>query len=140
MFQGLPYNLAFVDQSKPSRWLREVSATGKVPVLNDGGKWIAEASDIAKHLDEVYQPPLDAAVRIPCPEISLDSYLKAYLSSTESRMVSTGVSLRMQLAEVEAYLTAARPYLSGSDLFTSDALLVRLMVLKCPLDWHTGLI
>lgn len=45
----------------------------------------------------------------------------------------------MQLAEVEAYLTAARLYRSGSELCASDALLVRFFSCKHALDWHAGL-
>lgn len=135
--QGLDYNLAFVNHREPTRWLREVSASAAVPVLNDGGQWIAEVSAIAKHLDREYQTSQPDTLHVPRAGLLLQPFLRAYLLANDSCAFASGVDLRRQLDEVEAYITAAAPAHSGCNICAEDALLVRFS--SCTLKVHMDL-
>lgn len=122
--QRLDYTLAFIDHQKPGRWLREVSASGEVPVLHDSGQWFAQATAIAKHLEDQYQMPSDKSFQIPCAALLLQPYLQAYLATTTPSAFAIGVDLRCQLEKVEAYLQACPPRRPASGMGPADALLV----------------
>eukprot|EP00892_Ulva_mutabilis_P002502 jgi/Ulvmu1/12252/UM086_0045.1 len=121
---GLEYTVAPVNLDSPARWLREVSASGAVPVLHDQGRWVPEASNIAVHLDTLYKQPMFAPLQAPRLGFALHAYLRAYLISPQPQTDGSAAELLQQLDEVEHHLMTAGPFLSGSCMGAADALLL----------------
>ena len=94
-------------------------------MLHDKGQWIAEASAISAHLDKQYVEQCLASLTSPPVGLALLAYLRAYLKSSGPCAIGAEVELREQLHELESNLIAAGPFLSGTQMGSSDALLVR---------------
>ena len=139
--QGLDYNVAYVNPYRPVRWLREVSASGAVPVLHDKGQWIADTNSISAYLDKEYMQPCLASRPSPAVGLALLPYLRAYLTSVGPFASGAEVEVRHQLHELEYKLVTAGPFLSGTQMGSFDALVVRATSLYAHLEMvfvHNG--
>ena len=56
--KGIDYDIDFINPYEPPAWFKEISPTGKVPVLLVDDKPLFESAVINEYLDEVYPPSL----------------------------------------------------------------------------------
>ncbi len=64
--KDIPYDIQYINLSRPPQWFQDISPMGRVPLLLVGDEVLFESSAIIEYLDEVYAPrlhPIDPVKR-----------------------------------------------------------------------------
>jgi glutathione S-transferase len=59
--KNIPYDIEYINLSRPPQWFRDISPLGKVPLLLVDNAALFESTAIIEYLDEVYPPRLHPA-------------------------------------------------------------------------------
>eukprot|EP01025_Chloroclados_australasicus_P053834 TRINITY_DN6368_c0_g2_i1.p1 TRINITY_DN6368_c0_g2~~TRINITY_DN6368_c0_g2_i1.p1 ORF type:complete len:289 (-),score=30.25 TRINITY_DN6368_c0_g2_i1:210-1076(-) len=121
--KGMEYDKDYIDFSNKPQWLFERNEKGQVPIMDDGGKWIADSGTICEYLDENYPPSLG-----PCSTPVGEKLLPTFKNFLESEpgtdeFVEKASAFVGQLDEIEDYLAKNGPFLAGAEMGAADALL-----------------
>eukprot|EP00892_Ulva_mutabilis_P002503 jgi/Ulvmu1/12253/UM086_0046.1 len=122
--KGLEYEQEYIDFSKKPDWLFEKSPEGKVPVIDDGGEWIADSGDICAYLDKKYADYVMGEGQIPGVAEKFFPSFVGFLKSSGDDAVDKEAALVDQLKQLDAYLAENGPFLGGDEMNAADAMLV----------------
>jgi glutathione S-transferase len=140
--KNIDFDIAYIDLSEPPEWFLALSPTGKVPVLEVGGKVLFESAIISEYLDEVNPPslhpadPLEKAQNRAWMEFTSPLYMaffKLMMSKTKEAGEGVIADAHKQLDTLEKIKINA-PWFNGDDFSMVDVsiapLFMRLAFLK----------
>jgi glutathione S-transferase len=140
--KNIDFDIAYIDLSEPPEWFLALSPTGKVPVLEVGGKVLFESAIISEYLDEVNPPslhpadPLEKAQNRAWMEFTSPLYMaffKLMMSKTKEAGEGVIADAHKQLDTLEKIKINA-PWFNGDDFSMVDVsiapLFMRLTFLK----------
>jgi glutathione S-transferase len=133
--KGIPYEAKYIDTSNKPAWFLEANPEGKVPVIKDDGKWVADSDVITEILEQKFPEPSLAG---PAPPVG-GKLFGAFVQFLVSKDPSDGKeqALLDELKAVDTYLKENGPYLNGEKISAPDlALAPKLYHLKIALGHY----
>jgi glutathione S-transferase len=146
------FDIAYIDLNEPPEWFLALSPTGKVPVLEVGGKVLFESAIIGEYLDEVNPPslhpsdPLEKAQNRAWMEFTSPLYMaffKLMMSQNKEAGAEVILDTKKQLETLDKIKVNA-PWFNGDNFSMMDIsvapLFMRFAFLKthCNLDLLEG--
>lgn len=133
--KGIPYEAKYIDTSNKPEWFLEANPEGKVPVIKDDGKWVADSDVITEILEKKFpDPPLAAP-----PALVGGKLFGSFVQFLTSKDASDGKeeALLAELTALDSYLKEHGPYLNGEKVSALDlALAPKLYHLKIALGYY----
>lgn len=136
------FDIAYINLDEPPEWFLTLSPTGKVPVLEVGGKVLFESAIIGEYLDEVNPPslhpadPLEKAQNRAWMEFTSPLYMaffKLMMSQTKEAGATVILDTNKQLNTLDKIKVNA-PWFNGDSFSMMDIsvapLFMRLAFLK----------
>jgi glutathione S-transferase len=135
--KNIPYTAKYIDTSNKPQWFLEANPAGKVPVIKDGDKWVADSDIITQLLEEKYPEP---SLKTPEDKKSVGantfSAFTAFLKSKDSSD-GTEEALVADLKALDEHLKANKPFIAGENVTGVDlALTPRLYHLSVALPYY----
>jgi glutathione S-transferase len=144
--KGVDYDIEYIDVENPPEWFKEISPTGKVPLLEVGGQALFESAVISEYLDEVNPPsihpedPLLKAQNRAWVEYTSSAYMgffKYIMAGKQEASEKMAAELKSDLAGLEKAKTQT-PWFNGEDFSMVDIaaapIFTRLNFLNSELD------
>ncbi len=142
--KGVDFDIEHIELQDPPAWFRELSPTGKVPVLQIGDDILFESSVIMEYLDETHPPTLHPADPLLKARNRAWIEFASELIMEQFRMVTAKEEgdfddavqgLQGKMTQLEPQVQG--PCFNGDDFSLADAayapLLMRLAMLE---EWH----
>jgi glutathione S-transferase len=131
------YKLTHLEMGNMPDWFKEISPTGKVPVLKVGDTPVFESAVIIEYLDEVYAPklhpdaPLDKALHRSwiefCSELTMAQF-RMFTAKDQQVFEENKDSLTKGLQQLEKVLAEETPFFSGETFHLVDAVYAPLFL------------
>ncbi|XP_002979878.2 probable glutathione S-transferase DHAR1, cytosolic [Selaginella moellendorffii] len=135
--KGIPYNSKFVDMENKPAWFLEANPEGKVPVIKDDGKWVADSDVITQLIDTKFPSP---SLVTPPEKSSVGSKIfSSFVKFLKSKDPSDGseAALLEELKALDEYLAKNGPFVNGSNISAVDlSLAPKLYHLKIALGHY----
>lgn len=133
--KGLPYQAKYIDMSNKPAWFLEANPEGKVPVIKDDGKWVADSDVITELLEKKFPEPSLAAPPAPVGGKLFPAFVQFLVSKDPSD--GKEQALVAELTSLDSYLKENGQYLNGEKISASDlALAPKLYHLKIALGHY----
>jgi len=135
--KAIPYDAKYIDVSNKPQWFLEVNPAGKVPVIKDGEKYVADSDVITQLLEEKYPEP---SLKTPEDKASVGakifSTFTAFLKSKDSSD-GTEEALLTELKALDEHLKSNKPFIAGEKVTGVDlALTPKLYHLTVSLPYY----
>lgn len=124
------FKLTHLEMGNMPDWFKEVSPTGKVPVLKVGDTAVFESAVIVEYLDEVYTPQLhpdallDKALHRSwiefCSELTMLQYHMLTAKNQEG-FEENRSAIEKSLQQLDKVISEETPYFSGKTFHLVDA-------------------
>lgn len=133
-FKGIPYDAKFIDVSNKPQWFLDANPEGKVPVIKNEGKFLADSDVITQLLEEKFPEP---SLKTPEGDSSVGGKVfptfVAFLKSKDSND-GTEKALLTELKALDEHLKSNKPFIAGEKVTAVDlALAPKLYHLKIAL-------
>ncbi len=125
----IPYEIEYIQLSKPPQWFHEISPLGKVPLLLVEDHVLFESTAIIEYLDEAYPPrlhPADVIQRakhrawMAFSDTCLRDYYRCVFAKNEADFHKALARLHDHFDQLEQGLTAG-PFFAGMHFSLVDA-------------------
>jgi glutathione S-transferase len=141
------FDIAYINLDEPPEWFLALSPTGKVPVLEVGGKVLFESAIIGEYLDEVNPPslhpidPLEKAQNRAWMEFTSPLYMaffKLMMSNTKEAGANVILDANKQLETLDKIKVNA-PWFNGDNFSMMDISIAPLFMRLAFLKQHFNL-
>jgi glutathione S-transferase len=141
------FDIAYINLDEPPEWFLALSPTGKVPVLEVGGKVLFESAIIGEYLDEVNPPslhpiaPLEKAQTRAWMEFTSPLYMaffKLMMSNTKEAGANVILDANKQLETLDKIKVNA-PWFNGDNFSMMDISIAPLFMRLAFLKQHFNL-
>ncbi|CAM6128733.1 unnamed protein product [Calypogeia fissa] len=133
--KGVPYEAKYIDTSNKPAWFLEANPEGKVPVIKDEGKWVADSDVITELLEQKFPDPPLAAAPAPVGGKLFGAFVQFLVSKDEND--GKEEALLEELKALNEYLKEHGPYLNVEKISALDlALAPKLYHLKIALGHY----
>ncbi|KAJ7515749.1 hypothetical protein O6H91_22G026000 [Diphasiastrum complanatum] len=137
--KGIPYDAKLVDLNNKPAWFLEANPEGKVPVIKDDGKWVADSDVITALLEEKYPEP--TLVTSPDNASIGSKIFPSFVKFLKSKDPSDGSeqALLSELKALDEHLQKNGPYVDGDRVSAVDlSLAPKLYHLEVALQHYKG--
>jgi glutathione S-transferase len=136
-FKGVPYDAKYIDTSNKPQWFLDANPEGKVPVIKDGEKFVADSDVITQILEEKYPEP---SLKTPEDKASIGGKIfPTFVAFLKSKDASDGTeeALVTELKTLDEHLKSNKPFIAGEKVTAVDlALAPKLYHMKIALPHY----
>ncbi|KAG0600196.1 hypothetical protein M758_11G014800 [Ceratodon purpureus] len=135
--KGVPYDAKLIDTSNKPQWFLDANPEGKVPVMKDDGKFVADSDVITQILEEKFPEP---SLKTPEDKANVGGKVfpkfVAFLKSKDANDGTEG-ELLTELKALDEHLKSNKPFIAGEKVTAADlALAPKLYHLKIALSHY----
>lgn len=116
----VPYDMKLIDVSNKPQWFLDINPEGKVPVIKDEGKFVADSDVITQLLEEKYPEP---CLKTPEDKASAGARIfpnfAAFLKSKDPND-GTEAALLAELKSLDEHLKSNKPFIAGEAVTAAD--------------------